>query len=208
MKIVLPRFYPILDVETLLRRGLGVRDAAREILDHGARILQYRHKGFFSREDFADLLEIATLCRAAGAALIMNDRADVAKLAGAGLHLGQEDLRPTEARPIVGDAMIGYSTHNEAQLRAAAAEPADYLAIGPIFGTASKANPDPEVGIEELRRLRSLTDRPLVAIGGITRANARSVIEAGADAVALIGDLFTENGEIGDRVREWLEILG
>jgi thiamine-phosphate pyrophosphorylase len=201
----LPIFYPILDVETARRRGVACLDAASQILDAGARILQFRYKGFFSREIFADVEKIANLCSRAGAIFVMNDRVDIAKLLGAPVHLGQEDLPPSEARRIF-NGCIGYSTHNEAQLRAAASEPADYLAFGPIFGTASKLNPDPVVGIAELRRLRALTDRPVVAIGGITRQNARGVIEAGADSVAVIGDLFPEDSRIGDRVKEWCEI--
>jgi thiamine-phosphate pyrophosphorylase len=121
------------------------------------------------------------------------------------LHLGQDDLSPATARLITGSAtMIGFSTHNEQQLRAAASEPADYLALGPIFGTASKRNPDPVVGIEELRRLRPLTDRPLVAIGGITRANACEVLSSGANAVAVIADLFPEDGNLRARTQEWV----
>ena len=206
---MLPPFYPILDVDTVARRGLEVRDVARQILEQRVRILQFRHKGFFSRRTFEDLREIAAMSGDCGARLVVNDRVDVARLVGAGVHLGQEDLLPSDARRICGPGtMIGYSTHDEAQLRAAAEEPADYLAIGPIFGTASKENPDPVVGLDELRRLRPLTDRPLVAIGGIARANAREVIEAGADSVAVIGDLFPDKGSIGDRVREWLDLLG
>jgi thiamine-phosphate pyrophosphorylase len=206
---VLPRFYPILDVDTITRRGLEVRDTAKKILGRPVRILQFRHKGFFSRQVFEDIREIQEMCLDRGVTLVINDRADLASLTGAALHLGQQDLTPSEARPITGaGTMIGYSTHNEAQFRAAAAEPADYLAFGPVFGTSSKLNPDPVVGLQELRRLRPLTDRPLVAIGGITRANARTVIDAGADSVAVIGDLFPEHGEIGDRVGEWLDLLG
>ena len=206
---MLPPFYPILDVDTVARRGLVVREVARQILEQRVRILQFRHKGFFSQSVFEDLRDIAAMCRERGVTLVVNDRADVARLVGAAVHLGQQDLPPAEARRVVGPAtMIGYSTHNESQLRAAAQEPADYLAIGPIFGTASKESPDPVVGLDELRRLRPLTDRPLVAIGGITRANARSVIDAAADSVAVIGDLFPESGSIGERVREWLELLG
>jgi thiamine-phosphate pyrophosphorylase len=103
--------------------------------------------------------------------------------------------------------MVGYSTHNEAQLRTACLEPADYLALGPIFGTANKENPDPIVGLAELRRLRPLSNLPLVAIGGITRANARQVLEAGADSVAVIGDLFPEDGDIQARIKEFLGLL-
>lgn len=202
-----PLFYPILDTGTVARRGVDLVSAAEQILDAGTRILQLRHKGFFSRDVFERAREIATLCRQAGAQFIMNDRADIAKLLGAGLHVGQDDLSPADARKVMGTALtIGMSTHNEAQLRAAAAEPVDYLAIGPIFGTATKLNPDPVVGISELRRLRPLTTRPLVAIGGITRENARSVIEAGADSVAVIGDLFPEDGNIQARVRDWMQI--
>jgi thiamine-phosphate pyrophosphorylase len=205
--MILPAFYPILDTETAARRNADVADAAALILDAGAQILQFRHKRFWSREVFETLLRVAELCRGAGVLFVVNDRADFAKLTGAGLHLGQEDLRPFIARRVVGDAtIVGFSTHNEAQLRAAAEEPADYLALGPIFGTISKANPDPTVGLEGLRKLRPLTQRPLVAIGGITRENAASVLEAGADSVAVIGDLFPEDGDIGRRVKEWIEV--
>lgn len=201
-------FYPILDTETVARREVGPVEAASRILEGGARTLQLRHKGFFSREVFQQAREIAALCRETGALFVMNDRADIVRLLGAALHLGQDDLPPADARRVLGDdAFIGFSTHNEKQLRAAASEPVDYLALGPIFGTASKVNPDPVVGLDELRRLRPLTARPLVAIGGITRANARGVIEAGADSVAVIGDLFPEDGNIRGRVEEWISVV-
>lgn len=203
--MLLPRFYPILDTEVALRSGIEPVKAAEQILEAGAQILQFRHKGFLSREAFAWLERIAKLASAAGTPLVVNDRADLAKLFGAGLHLGQDDLPPAIARRVVGpDAMVGYSTHNEAQLRAALDEPADYLALGPIYGTLTKENPDPIVGVDELRRLRPLSNRPLVAIGGITRANALQVFEAGADSVAVIGDLFPENGNIRARTKEYL----
>ncbi len=201
----LARFYPILDRQIAARYGWGSVDAARAILGAGARILQFRHKGSFTRDVFEEMERVAELCREHRAQFVVNDRADLARLLDAGLHLGQEDLTPSQARIVTGPEMwIGYSTHNADQLRAAAQEPADYLAIGPIFGTASKENPDPVVGIEGLRRLRPLTDRPLVAIGGITRTTAASVIEAGADSVAVIGDLFPE---IDQRVAEFIRIL-
>jgi thiamine-phosphate pyrophosphorylase len=118
--MVLPRFYPILDTEVALRRGIDPTSAARQILEGGAKILQFRHKGFLSREAFAWLEQIAEVTRAAGATLVVNDRADLAKLFGAALHLGQDDLLPSVARRVIGtDAIVGYSTHNEAQLRAA-----------------------------------------------------------------------------------------
>jgi thiamine-phosphate pyrophosphorylase len=206
-RVTLPKFYPILDPEIAARHGVDPIAAAEQILEGGATILQFRHKGFFSREVFAQLERVAKLCRDAHALFVVNDRADLAALTDAALHLGQDDLTPSAARKVVGaKTLIGFSTHNESQLRAAAAEPADYLALGPIFGTASKQNPDPVVGIDELRRLRSLTDRPLVAIGGITRANAQSVLGAGANSVAIIGDLFAENSTVRTRTEEWVSL--
>jgi thiamine-phosphate pyrophosphorylase len=204
---MLPKFYPILDTEIAARHGVDPVTAAAQILEGGAKILQFRHKGFFSREVFAQLERVAKLCCEAHARFVVNDRADLAVLTGAALHLGQDDLLPSAARKVVGaETLIGFSTHNERQLRAGAAEPADYLALGPIFGTVSKHNPDPVVGIDELRRLRALTERPLVAIGGITRANAPAVLAAGADSVAIIGDLFAEQGNIRAHTQEWVAL--
>ena len=204
----LPAFYPILDTEVSLRHGIEPVIATQQILDAGARIIQFRHKGFLSREAFGWLEQIAELARGTGAMLVINDRADLAKLFEAGLHLGQDDLTPATARNVVGpDAIVGYSTHNEAQLRAASEEPADYLALGPIFGTVTKENPDPTVGLDELRRLRPISKRPLVAIGGITRANARQVLEAGADSAAVVGDLFPEDGNVQERTKSYLSLL-
>jgi len=201
-------FYPILDTGTAARRRIDPVQAAARILEGGAGLVQFRHKGFFSREVFRQAREIASLCRNSGAQFIINDRADIAKLLDAGLHLGQDDLSPSDARLVLGSrATLGFSSHNEAQLRAAAAEPVDYVALGPIFGTSTKLNPDPVVGLDELRRLRSLTIRPLVAIGGITRANAHSVLDAGADSVAVISDLFPEDGNIRRRVEEWISVV-
>jgi thiamine-phosphate pyrophosphorylase len=206
-RFMLPTFYPILDTEITERHGIDPVNAAAQILEGGASILQFRHKGFFSRELFAQLERVAQICREAHAQFVVNDRADLAALTGAALHLGQDDLPPSAARKVVSaETLIGFSTHNERQLRGAAAEPANYLALGPIFGTASKQNPDPVVGIHELRRLRTLTERPLVAIGGITRGNARSVLAAGADAVAIIGDLFSETGKLRNLTQEWVAL--
>lgn len=203
----LPRFYPILDLDAATRRGLAATAVTEQLLAAGVRILQFRHKGFFSSDVFEELERVADLCRAGGAQLVVNDRPDIAAILGAGVHLGQDDLPAADARKIVGAAaLVGYSTHNEHQFRAAIAEPADYLAIGPIFSTTSKQNPDPVVGLEELRRLRDRTRRPLVAIGGITLANASSVLAAGADAVAVIGDLFPQDGDVPRRAAAWIEL--
>ena len=137
----------------------------------------------------------------------MNDRADLCLAAAFdGLHSGQDDLSPSSARAIIGPARwLGVSTHNPDQLSEADKTSADYLAIGPIFATSSKANPDPVVGLEGLRRARELTRKPLVAIGGITRANARSAIDAGADSVAVISDLLRDPRK---STEEFLRILG
>jgi len=204
----LPAFYPILDTEVSLRHRIEPATVAQQILDAGARIIQFRHKGFLSREAFGWLERIAELAQAADALLVVNDRPDLAKLFEAALHLGQDDLSPTVARRVVGpDAIIGYSTHNEAQLRAACDEPADYLALGPVFRTVTKENPDPTVGLDELRRLRLISKRPLVAIGGITRANARQALDAGANSVAVISDLFPQDGNIQERTTSYLRLL-
>lgn len=206
----LPRVYPILDTDSLARHGLGLEAAAAAFLEGGAGILQIRHKGHWSRELFGACQGVVRLCREAGADLIVNDRADFAMLLGAGLHIGQDDLPPREARRLMGsDAVIGFSSHSAAQLIAAGGEPVDYVALGPVFGTASKQNPDPVVGVDEVRRARPLLEKPLVAIGGITLENARSVLEAGADSLAVIGGLLPAPGDatpvraLRQRMEEW-----
>jgi len=210
--IALPRLYPILDTGTLEARGLALVETAAAMLAGGARILQVRHKALWTPAVHEAAREVASLCAQAGAMLIVDDRADIARLLGAGVHVGQDDLSPRDARAIVGDGpVIGYSSHSAAQLRDAAAEPVDYIALGPVFGTSSKANPDPVVGLEELRRCRVLAAMPLVAIGGITRTNARAVFDAGADSVAVIADLLPPGASAANvrrRVEEWLSIAG
>jgi len=138
--------------------------------------------------------------------LIMNDRADLCLAAGFdGVHIGQDDLSPESVRRIIGpDRILGVSTHNPEQLREADRTSADYLAIGPVFATTSKEKPDPVVGLEGVRRARALTTKPLVAIGGITRKTAASVVEAGADSVAVISDLLREPRKSAE---EFLRIL-
>jgi thiamine-phosphate pyrophosphorylase len=206
----LPRVYPILDTATLGRLNLDPIRAAAALLEGNARIVQFRHKTFWSREIFAQASEIAALCRDAGALFIVNDRADYASLLHAGLHLGQDDLLPTDARRVIGpNAIIGFSTHNPDQMRAAQSEPVDYVAFGPVFPTASKERPDPTVGIEGLSTVRTLTTKPLVAIGGITRDNASICWSAGADSVAVIADLLPTPctpRAIRDRMAEWLSL--
>jgi thiamine-phosphate pyrophosphorylase len=209
--LTLPRVYPILDTESLEARGLTLESAAAALLHGGAGILQIRHKGHWSRQVFDTAGRVARLCREAGVPLIVNDRADFAKLLEAGLHVGQHDLAPRDARLLLGpEAAIGFSSHNASQLVDAAAEPVDYVALGPVFSTRSKRQPDPEVGVEEVRRCRALLSKPLVAIGGITRANAMSVLRAGADSVAVIADLLPANAtpqSLRERMEEWNRLV-
>jgi thiamine-phosphate pyrophosphorylase len=203
----LPRVYPILDTESLHRCGVSLATAAAAFLEGGAGILQIRHKGHWSREIFVEAQQVAKLCRECGAELIVDDRADFAILLDAGLHVGQDDLSPRDARKLIGStATLGFSSHNMAQLVAAGGEPVDYVAIGPVFATVSKRNPDPVVGVEEIRRCRSLIEKPLVAIGGITLQNAADAWAAGADSVAIIGALLPEPVTVHGlraRMEEW-----
>jgi thiamine-phosphate pyrophosphorylase len=190
--IVLPRLYPILDAGCF-SNTLGLIAAAEELAAAGVTLIQYRNKSGNARvmlEQARELKkQLGTSIR-----LIMNDRADLCLIAEFdGVHVGQDDLLPESVRGIIGDARwLGVSTHNPEQLAAADKTSADYVAIGPVFSTSSKERADPVVGLEGLRRARQLTRKPLAAIGGITRANAASVIEAGADSVAVISDLLRE----------------
>jgi len=207
----LPRLYPILDTESLAARGISVETAAAAFLEGGAGILQIRHKGHWSRDFFEAAKRVARLCRESGADLVVNDRADFALLLEAGLHVGQDDLPPRDARRLMGpDFVIGFSSHNPTQLCAAGGEPVDYVALGPVFRTASKRNPDPVVGVEEVMRCRALLDKPLVAIGGITRENALDVLHAGADSVAVIAGLLPEArspASLRQRMEEWQQLV-
>lgn len=208
----LPRFYPILDTGVLARRACAVEVAAEAMLEGGARILQLRHKGKYTREAFDTAQNVAEHCRRYGALFIVDDRADIAMMLDAGLHVGQEDVPVHIARRLIGpNRLLGFSTHNPEQLAAAASAPVDYIAYGPVFSTASKENPDPVVGVEGIRAARETvgrleSPRHLVAIGGITRGNAAEVLAAGADAVAVIGDALPEEcsfESIRERIQEW-----
>jgi thiamine-phosphate pyrophosphorylase len=203
--IQLPRLYAILDASRF-PDAPAMLSVAEELQAGGVTLLQYRNKLGNARRILADARELK-LQLGNAVRLILNDRADLCVIAGFdGVHVGQEDLSPEGARRVIGsDAILGVSTHNPDQLREADSTSANYLAIGPVFATSSKENPDPVVGIDGLRRARALTRKPLVAIGGITRENARAVIEAGADAVAVISDLL---GEPRKSAEEFFRILG
>lgn len=185
----LPRLYVVLDAVLIPEPALEI---ATKLVDAGVRLLQFRAKALPAREYLQTATQLARITRSAGLTFFVNDRPDIAYLAQAdGVHVGQEDLSVEQARSIVGpDRWVGVSTHNREQFVQAAATSADYVAIGPIFATTSKANPDPVVGLDLLRDLRPLTKKPIVAIGGIRLEHAAEVIEAGADSVAVISDIL------------------
>ena len=195
--VQLPRLYAILNVGLLPDSG-ALYTVAEQLISSGVSLIQYRSKSGDARVMLEQARELHRLTRARVPAphvrLIMNDRADLCLAADFdGVHVGQDDLMPESVRKIIGpNRLLGISTHNLEQLQEADQMSADYLAIGPVFSTSSKVNPDPVVGLEGVRHARSLTRKPLVAIGGIARANAASVIEAGADSVAVISDLLRD----------------
>jgi thiamine-phosphate pyrophosphorylase len=196
--ISVPRLYPIVDAARFATTE-DLISFADQLVASGCTLLQYRNKTGNARVmlDQARSLRRQLRARAPaphGLKLIMNDRADLCLIAEFdGVHLGQDDLLPESVRSIIGTGRwLGVSTHNPEQIQEADRTSADYLAIGPVFSTSSKDKPDPVVGLEGVRRARQLTRKPLVAIGGITRGNAASVIKAGADSVAVISDLLRE----------------
>jgi thiamine-phosphate pyrophosphorylase len=201
----LPRLYAILDA-SCFPDSPAMFSTAEELLAAGVTLLQYRNKSGNAREMLEQARELKRRV-GAGATLIMNDRADLCLAAGFdGVHVGQEDLSAEGARKVIGEGLrLGVSTHNSQQVEGADKTSADYIAIGPVFSTASKVNPDPVVGLEGVREARHLTRKPLVAIGGINRANCRSVIDAGADSIAVISDLMREPRKSAEEI---LHILG
>ncbi|HZC21808.1 MAG TPA: thiamine phosphate synthase [Candidatus Binatia bacterium] len=201
--LALPRLYAILDAGCFPSTP-ALLSAAEELVAAGCTLVQYRNKSGNARVMLEQARELAKSRNSAR--LIMNDRADLCLAADFdGVHVGQDDLSPESVRKIIGpDRWLGVSTHNPEQLSEADLTSADYLAIGPVFATSSKERPDPVVGLEGVRRARSLTRKPLVAIGGITRVTAASVIEAGADSVAVISDLLRDPRKSAE---EFLQIL-
>ena len=197
--------YPITDVGIA---GVSHADQVSLLADGGATFVQLREKNLSPLEFYREAEAALAVARQRGVTLIINDRVDIALALGAnGVHLGQDDLPPEAARKLLGaDAIIGYSTHNVSQAIAAAALPVDYIAIGPIFQTSTKANPDPVIGLDGLRAVRrAIGDTLLVGIGGITKENARSVIDAGADSVAVISALLSGGPDaISDRYRTFI----
>ena len=210
MSLELPKLYPITD---RLMSGLTHAEQVARLCEGGARLVQLREKRLGAREFYLEASEALQVARRFGARLVVNDRVDVALAVGAdGVHLGQDDMPPEAARALLGEGkVVGFSTHNVGQAVEAARLPIDYIALGPVFDTSSKENPDPVVGLEGVRRVRGALGRSvrLVAIGGITAAGAPSVLAAGADSIAVIGALVntTDPAEITRRTRDLLARL-
>ena len=197
----LPRVYPITDTQI---SGLSHADQVALFAEAGATLVQLREKRASAAEFYEAAKAALAVAAERGVQLIVNDRVDIAlAIAASGVHLGQDDLPPQAARCLLGDeAVLGYSTHSVSQALEAAALPIDYLAIGPILSTRTKENPDPVIGLEGLRTVRNaIGPLPLVAIGGITPANAVDVIRAGADSVAMISGLWAEGSLVSSAFR-------
>ena len=206
----LPRFYPIVDAALLAVRGIEVRRFAEELRDAGVTLLQYRDKSRDASQILCHAKIIDDVFRDVHRLLVMNDDPVLAMLSDwNAVHVGQQDTALAKVRKLLlPGGIIGCSTHNEEQVRAAVEQGADYIAIGPVFQTSTKENPDPVVGLEGVRRARALTKLPLVAIGGITLENAPSVIEAGADSVAVISALVVDGEPVEKVAGDFLDVLG
>jgi thiamine-phosphate pyrophosphorylase len=204
MSFSLPKIYPITDCQI---SGLSHAEQVERLAAGGATLIQLREKHETPDEFYRNAIDAMLIARRLGVQIIINDRVDIAIAINAdGVHLGQDDLPPDRARRLLGDSrIIGFSTHVLEQALAADAAPIDYLAIGPIFQTATKENPDPVVGLETITEVSRLVSMPLVAIGGITLDTAQSVLKAGADSVAVISDLLS-CGDISERTRRFIEL--
>lgn len=201
----LPSIYPITDAAI---SGLTHTEQVRRLASGGATLIQLRDKSASAREFFEEAAAAVNLGREIGVKIIINDRVDIALAAHAdGVHLGQEDISPIEARRIMGaDVIIGYSTHSVEQAQTAIGLPIDYLAFGPVFPTTTKANPDPVVGTGVIALIKRISeDLPLVAIGGIGPGEVAAVLNAGADSAAMISGLLHEPSAIADTYRKLVD---
>ena len=200
--IALPRLYAIADASF----GDPV-NLAHSLFDGGARLVQVRNKNAGARQ-FLEQVETILRIAPRDARVLVNDRVDIALLAGAhGVHLGQDDLPIAEARRLLGpQSMIGFSTHNIAQAISASGFPIDYIAVGPVFVTTTKENPDPVLGLENLHEICAKVQKPVVAIGGITLETAPSVLAAGAASLAVIGGIL-KFPNVKGRTQEWIQGL-
>jgi thiamine-phosphate pyrophosphorylase len=202
---VIPRLYAILDVETARARDRDPLDLAGIFFTSGVRFLQVRAKTLDSGPLLALSRAVVAAARPHGALVAINDRADIAVLSGAdGVHVGQDDLSPEAVRRLMPAGVLGCSTHTRAQFEAALRTPATYLAVGPVYGTSTKNTGYQAVGLEFVRWAAGRSDRPVVAIGGITAENAPEVLAAGAASVAVVSDLL--NGDPAERVRRYFPV--
>lgn len=204
---VLPKVYPITDAKI---SNLTHAEQVEKLISGAARFIQLREKHLALKDFYREAEKALVIARAKNAKILINDRVDLAlTLKADGVHLGQDDLPPAEARKILGEtAIVGFSTHTLEQAIAAIKFPIDYIAIGPIFETATKENPDAVVGLEGLKRVRqAIGDFPLVAIGGISQKNARFCLEAGADSVAVISCLLKEPEKITQKTLEMTNLI-
>jgi thiamine-phosphate pyrophosphorylase len=207
--MTISRLYPIVDQGLLELRGVAVGRVAEDLKAAGVMLVQYRNKVGEPDSILRGASVIWEVFDGTGCRLMMNDHAHLVRPAGfGGVHVGQGDMSPEEARRALGaKRWVGVSTHNDEQVRVANETSADYIAVGPVFATGTKTDAEPVIGVEGVTRARALTKKPVVAIGGITRANARSVIDAGADSVAVISALFAEGETVEKVAGDFLELL-
>jgi len=207
MIFTLPKIYPITDVSIT---NLPHIEQVRRLMTGGAAFIQLREKHASPKEFYEAAKEVMNFTRGTNVKIIVNDRVDIALAVKAdGVHLGQDDLPPEYARKILGEnAIIGFSTHNVAQAAVAVKFPIDYIAVGPVFATKTKSNPDPVMGLENLKKVReAIGDFPLVAIGGITSENARTVLQNGADSLALINSVLNPSDKISENIGRFVKLL-
>ena len=236
MHVIVSQLYSIVDAEVLVSRGMELREFAKGLRAAGVSLVQWRNKVGSPQEVLAGAAVLREVFKGTDCRLIMNDRADLAVLAEfGGVHVGQGDLSPEDAKAVVRHATlhpsqeregwgtrslpgpegfveglemwVGVSTHSEEQVRVADEGCADYVAVGPVFATGTKLDAEAVIGLEGVRRARALTRKPMVAIGGITRENARSVIDAGADSVAVISGLLVPGERVEKVARDFLDVL-
>jgi thiamine-phosphate pyrophosphorylase len=206
LNFILPKIYPITDKRIT---GLSHAEQTAKLIEGGAKLIQLREKYSSPRNFYEDAKKALDIARSRKVKIIINDRVDIAlALKADGVHLGQTDLPPDKARKILGEkAIIGFSTHNISQALEAVNFPNDYMAIGPVFATHTKENPDKEVGIDGVRRIREMIgDFPLVAIGGINSENFLEVLGAGADSVAVVSDLLREPMNIAEKIKKFMNV--
>lgn len=206
MNFALPKVYPITDTKL---SGISHLEQVEKLVAGGATLVQLREKHASSQDFYEAARSVMEFARRANVKIIINDRADIALAVKAdGVHLGQNDLPPAEVRKLLGEkAIIGYSTHSAEQAAAASKLPLDYIAIGPVFATVSKENPEAVVGIAGVCEARNMVGNiPLVAIGGINFENAGEVWKAGADSVAVIGAIIREPEKITKNIKNFITL--